>query len=163
MLGRAFGVGWPEIRQVSYRLIDNRADAARIPNRSTDLPSGSFWTFLIVLTSVANSAVTRNHRPASQFHRSRVSCRFNPKGKSRKYRGGPSQVNFVHDGNFLSITFFVCWIYDIVFELRYHVWRMILAFDKRHWFYELWAIELVNYISCLVVIICSNFPFKHSV
>lgn len=57
-----FRVGWPEIRQVSYRLVDNRADAARIPNRSMHLSSASVWTFLIVLTSVANSTVARNHR-----------------------------------------------------------------------------------------------------
>ena len=57
-----FRVGWPEIRQVSYRLIDNRAGAARIPNRSVHLSSASVWTFLIVLTSVANSTVARNQR-----------------------------------------------------------------------------------------------------
>lgn len=40
-VGVPFSLVRPEIRQVSYRLIDNRANAARIPKRFTDLPSGS--------------------------------------------------------------------------------------------------------------------------
>lgn len=133
-----FRVGWPEIRQVSYRLIDNRAGAARIPNRSVHLSSASVWTFLIVLTSVANSTVARNQRNVLAISSrvvlirkgGREICLFEYSSLSviRTFRTRCNKISLFTENYFWEKSFMKLWFYYIIFTKKDSLLNKIVGF-----------------------------------
>lgn len=133
-----FRAGWPEIRQVSYRLIDNRAGAARIPNRSVHLSSASVWTFLIVLTSVANSTVARNQRNVLAISSrvvlirkgGREICLFEYSSLSviRTFRTRCNKISLFTENYFWEKSFMKLWFYYIIFTKKDSLLNKIVGF-----------------------------------
>ena len=133
-----FRVGWPEIRQVSYRLIDNRAGAARIPNRSVHLSSASVWTFLIVLTSVANSTVARNQRNVLAISSrvvlirkgGREICLFEYSSLRviRTFRTRCNKISLFTENYFWEKSFMKLWFYYIIFTKKDSLLNKIVGF-----------------------------------